>query len=931
MTARDPDQRDAVALPKDADDIQKVKPAPGRRTQQGESRPPLLFARADSSLYTSLATLPQRAGVPASMLPWLVVKELCDNALDGVDAAARPGAVEIGIDPGGNLTIADEGAGIPDATPEQIAHLFSVGRPMLSSKLLRRPTRGAVGNGLRVCLGYLTATSGRLVIETGSIRVELSPEIDGISRIVSSSTIKPQQGLRLTAIAGDAPFVEEHLVWAQDAIELARQSGNPAFTGRPSPHWFDLDHFRVLLRAAVGNISVRQFLGELDGCTGSGAQSRIAAQFLRRSADSLDAVEAAELLAAAQAATKPPKPKALRPLGRHAVVAAGYAIAEGTFTEGEHAPRAELQFLVECWADAFCPDEQADRLTGALFMNRTRAVAPFTGGVWDDQLGITISGTTINVTVPAGPHYNVTFNITSPMFRLTSDGKTPDCRPFRAALIEAIGKAAKQAGRDIAVEMSSEQKREASHQQRQQRQEAEERRLSDREARQERLALIEQQKARRKALPTIRGVVLELLPGAIEIEAASGFLFNTRRLVYRIRDAVLQRTGKELTQSYFDDLLTDIEGKHGDLHPLLIREARGNYSIPHFPDDAIPLGTQSVRAFQRPAWMFNKIVAIEKEDLRLMLRQARWDERHDAFLTSAKGFTTRAARDLIDKIADTTEPVQVFSVHDGDWAGTLIQHTLQHATRARAARKIEIVDLGLHPWEGIALDLAVEKIPISYTKSGQPVRRAVGATVRDRTDRAPNGQTWEEWLQHSRIELNAFTSAQLIDWLDRKMSEHGAGKLIPPDDILQDDFGERVHDRTQTAIAEAIEQRLENQIAVIEAEQAEATKEIQTEMDRATAPLRMQLAQVSEPFLRKIEEVSEPFLDRIKKAKAAAQAIDREAEVHRSIERMMPGAATLQAAIGEAFSSSPTLHWSAVLHEIADGTEVGDIDVAGAS
>jgi hypothetical protein len=203
--------------------------------------------------------------------------------------------------------------------------------------------------------------------------------------------------------------------------------------------------------------------------------------------------------------------------------------------------------------------------------------------------------------------------------------------------------------------------------------------------------------------------------------------------------------------------------------------------------------------------------------------------------------------------------------------------------------------------------------------------------VRDRTDRAPNDQTWEEWLQHSRIELNAFTSAQLIDWLDRKMSEHGAGKLIPPDDILQDDFGERVHDRTRTAIAEAIEQRLENQIAVIEAEQAEATKEIQTEMDRATAPLRMQLARVSEPFLRKIEEVSEPFLDRIKKAKAAAQAIDREAEVHRSIERMMPGAATLQAAIGEAFSSSPTLHWSAVLHEIADGTEVGDIDVAGPS
>ena len=63
--------------------------------QQGElpdRRAPLLFAREDWSLYTSLATLPQRAGVSASMLPLLVAKELCDNALDGADAAGRPGA-----------------------------------------------------------------------------------------------------------------------------------------------------------------------------------------------------------------------------------------------------------------------------------------------------------------------------------------------------------------------------------------------------------------------------------------------------------------------------------------------------------------------------------------------------------------------------------------------------------------------------------------------------------------------------------------------------------------------------------------------------------------------------------------------------------------------------------------------------------------------
>ena len=36
----------------------------------------------------------------------------------------------------------DDGPGI-DGTPEEIARLFSIRRPLVSSKLLRLPTRGA--------------------------------------------------------------------------------------------------------------------------------------------------------------------------------------------------------------------------------------------------------------------------------------------------------------------------------------------------------------------------------------------------------------------------------------------------------------------------------------------------------------------------------------------------------------------------------------------------------------------------------------------------------------------------------------------------------------------------------------------------------------------------------------------------------------------
>ena len=52
----------------------------------------------------------------------------------------------------------------------------------------------------------------------------------------------------------------------------------------------------------------------------------------------------------------------------------------------------------------------------------------------------------------------------------------------------------------------------------------------------------------------------------------------------------------------------------------------------------------------------------------------------------------------------------VFCVHDADAYGTMIHQTFQEATRARGARKVTIVNLGLEPWEAIADGLAVENV-----------------------------------------------------------------------------------------------------------------------------------------------------------------------------------------------------------------------------
>ena len=111
-------------------------------------------------LFASVDTLPTRAGVPATLLRRLALKELADNALDAGASKVVVGALDSS---GNRYFVQDDGPGIP-GTPEEIARLFSISRPLVSSKLWRLPTRGAMGNGLRVVAGAVTASDGRLEV-----------------------------------------------------------------------------------------------------------------------------------------------------------------------------------------------------------------------------------------------------------------------------------------------------------------------------------------------------------------------------------------------------------------------------------------------------------------------------------------------------------------------------------------------------------------------------------------------------------------------------------------------------------------------------------------------------------------------------------------------------------------------------------------------
>src|SRR5262249_34530989 len=115
-----------------------------------------------------------------------------------------------------------------------------------------------------------------------------------------------------------------------------------------------------------------------------------------------------------------------------------------------------------------------------------------------------------------------------------------------------------------------------------------------------------------------------------------------RQVLYLVRKVVHDETGKTLTTENFKTIITDYEAEHGEI-PLMFREPRGSIYHPHL-GETITLGTLMVENYERPHWLYNKVVYIEKEGFAEALKEVQWAERHDCVTMSSKGFSTRAAR-----------------------------------------------------------------------------------------------------------------------------------------------------------------------------------------------------------------------------------------------------------------------------------------------
>ena len=219
------------------------------------------------------------------------------------------------------------------------------------------------------------------------------------------------------------------------------------------------------------------------------------------------------------------------------------------------------------------------------------------------------------------------------------------------------------------------------------------------------------------------------------------------------------------------------------------------------------------------------------------MRQSGFLNRWDCFALSSKGFSSRAARDLIDKIGSSgkDEPTRFFCVHDADASGSLIAQTLTRATKARAARTVEVTDLGFFPWTALAEGLLQERAERKSSK-----RRAVADCIkaRDESNRLRNPRSepnWESWLQNWRVELNAMTTAEFVAWMNAQFEKHGAAKVIPAKELALESVSTRIWSKLSSAASAEVREERQVELEVLQQQMDELESEIMEETGKRAA------------------------------------------------------------------------------------------------
>jgi DNA topoisomerase VI subunit B len=767
--------------------------------------------------------------------PMVILKELADNALDAAEEAGIAPEISIEVSTErGEIIIADNGPGLP---PETVEGVLDYTSRVSSREAYVSPTRGAQGNALKTIVAIPFALDGsrgitvieayglahRIIFEMDPVRREpkvlreISPSlVQNGTRVTvrwpdSASSVLEDAEDRFVQMAGNFTTFNPHLTLSFDwdgKLSVKLPATNPGFRkwracDPTSAHWYDVDRFGRYMAAHIARDedqgragrTVRDFISELRGLARSDKQKVVLAEssvsgtsLARFFEDGTGPIP--RLLGSCKRHTKTVDPKDLGVIGADHLfrqcLGMGAAAESFKYRKRLGVTSDGLPCVIEA-AFAYCPNA-ADYSTLATGIN-------FSVGIRDpfQRIGYFESLSSLLEHRMAGADEPIVFllHYTCPRVDYTDRGKSTlalpsECSAAIRDLVETVTK-----------DWFTQRKRE-------------EKEASRKYERRDRLASVKKVSKKAAAWEIMEEAYLKASDGG-KLPA------KARQIMYAARPKILAMTGMDtLDDAYFtQNLLVDYINEHPDRCAdwNVVWDARGTFNEPHTGME-IPLGTLEVLQYlgERPSFgtftnvafsdhfptsgpknRFDTVLYVEKEGFESLLKAAAIAERFDVAVMTTKGMSVTAARLLLDRLSRAGAVRRILALHDFDISGFSIFGTLGTSNRRyKFENVVPLVDLGLRLVNVQAMNLESEPV----TVSGDWAKRS--ATLRR------HGANEDEiiFLKNRRVELNAMTSREMIDFIEAKLAEHGVTKIIP-DDATIEQHARRVleHQLTEQAIA----------------------------------------------------------------------------------------------------------------------------------
>ncbi|MEJ0093115.1 MAG: ATP-binding protein [Methylocella sp.] len=764
------------------------------------------FTTSRLAEFTSEKELINQTGHAKEEWPLVVLKELVDNALDACEEAGVAPKISIAVTDGVAITVTDNGPGISTEMTDRIRDYET---RTSSRAAYVSPTRGAQGNALKTILAMgrvMDGNQGVTLIESRGVASRITFDVDpvrktpvtrraGTASLVQigtrmtvnwASSISPDMQARFIQMVRlygwSNPHAEIKLTWGRKLIMRVSPSNLDWKKWLPrdptSPHWYNAESLRNLAADCIAldedselpPRTVRAFITDFRGLKQSAKAAAICDSLgasRQTLAELFHAGRIPKLLDAMQTESATVKPALLGVIGSEHILAKFEEIGvDQSSFKYTMTPIIfyGIPYLVEI-AFGYCPHKAFERelLTG---VNWSVGIDnPF------EDLDAELTEMRVTDEEPVA----LFVHVASPRIDYRDRGKS------RVDLPAEVGSAILDALELVTKTWTKQRKQEE----------------RDPSA----LARRDDRMTKRDKPMKLTEASRRVMRDAYMKASDGGTLpAHARQIYYQARPEMLRLTGLDkIEANYFTQkLVPDYTNAHPDETADwdIVYDDRGHFTEPH-TGKTFGLGTLATKEYIEgylsttqlveagfadakvktfgPADRYAAILYIEKEGFMPLLERMKLPERYDIAVMSSKGMSVTAARLLVDRTCCRFK-IPLLVLHDFDIAGFSIFGTL-HADTARYkfATKPNVIGLGLRLRDVDEMGLESEAVAIA----NDPHKLAATLEKYD-----AKHEEIEFLLGGERVELNAMTSREFIDFVERKLDYHGIKKVAPAKSLL---------------------------------------------------------------------------------------------------------------------------------------------------